>query len=175
MFCGVFPGDGFSARLEDSILHGCIPVIVQDGILVAWENVLNFSRLAVRLTEEEIPNLVERLKAISEEERRDKWNVIQQTWQRWSYHSVVKREGTRQKLWYGHEWGEKFAGFVKDDAIDTLFQACSLSALLSELGKINWFMMGGFFRLSCTSFTMIHGGKETWMRKPLIRRLQLSP
>lgn len=28
-FCGVFPGDGWSGRMEDSILHGCIPVIVQ--------------------------------------------------------------------------------------------------------------------------------------------------
>jgi hypothetical protein len=28
-FCGVFPGDGWSGRMEDSILNGCIPVIVQ--------------------------------------------------------------------------------------------------------------------------------------------------
>lgn len=30
-FCGVFPGDGFSARMEAAMLHGCIPVIVQVG------------------------------------------------------------------------------------------------------------------------------------------------
>lgn len=28
-FCGVFPGDGFSARMEDAVMHGCIPVIIQ--------------------------------------------------------------------------------------------------------------------------------------------------
>ena len=28
-FCGVFPGDGWSGRMEDSILSGCIPVIIQ--------------------------------------------------------------------------------------------------------------------------------------------------
>lgn len=28
-FCGVFPGDGWSGRMEDSILNGCIPVIIQ--------------------------------------------------------------------------------------------------------------------------------------------------
>ena len=28
-FCGVLPGDGWSGRMEDSILHGCIPVIIQ--------------------------------------------------------------------------------------------------------------------------------------------------
>ena len=31
LFCGVLPGDGFSARMEDAMLHGCIPVIVQVG------------------------------------------------------------------------------------------------------------------------------------------------
>lgn len=29
IFCGVFPGDGWSGRMEDSILQGCIPVIIQ--------------------------------------------------------------------------------------------------------------------------------------------------
>lgn len=29
LFCGVLPGDGWSGRMEDSILQGCIPVIIQ--------------------------------------------------------------------------------------------------------------------------------------------------
>ena len=29
IFCGVFPGDGWSGRMEDSVLHGCIPVVIQ--------------------------------------------------------------------------------------------------------------------------------------------------
>ena len=29
VFCGVMPGDGWSGRFEDSILQGCIPVIIQ--------------------------------------------------------------------------------------------------------------------------------------------------
>lgn len=29
VFCGVFPGDGWSGRMEDSILQGCVPVIIQ--------------------------------------------------------------------------------------------------------------------------------------------------
>ncbi len=123
MVCGVFPGDGFSARLEDSLLHGCIPVIVQDGILLAWENALNFSGFAVRLTEDDIPSMVEKLKAISDERRRFMWEGIRKIWQRWTYHSVVRQEAYRQNVWYGHRWGERFSGFDKDDAIDTLFQA----------------------------------------------------
>ena len=29
IFCGVMPGDGWSGRMEDSILQGCIPVVIQ--------------------------------------------------------------------------------------------------------------------------------------------------
>lgn len=29
IFCGVLPGDGWSGRMEDSILQGCIPVVIQ--------------------------------------------------------------------------------------------------------------------------------------------------
>lgn len=31
VFCGVMPGDGWSGRMEDSILQGCIPVVIQVG------------------------------------------------------------------------------------------------------------------------------------------------
>lgn len=33
IFCGVFPGDGWSGRMEDTVLHGCIPVVIQVIIL----------------------------------------------------------------------------------------------------------------------------------------------
>ena len=29
-FCLAFPGDGWSSRVLDAVVHGCIPVIVQD-------------------------------------------------------------------------------------------------------------------------------------------------
>ena len=28
IFCLVLPGDGWSARMDDAMLHGCIPVII---------------------------------------------------------------------------------------------------------------------------------------------------
>ena len=34
VFCLALPGDGWSARFEDSILHGCIPVIIMDNTQV---------------------------------------------------------------------------------------------------------------------------------------------
>ena len=31
IFCLVLPGDGWSARMDDAMLHGCIPVIIMVG------------------------------------------------------------------------------------------------------------------------------------------------
>ena len=31
-FCLVAPGDGWSARVEDAALHGCVPVVIMDGV-----------------------------------------------------------------------------------------------------------------------------------------------
>lgn len=39
IFCGVMPGDGWSGRMEDSILQGCIPVIIQVNCTLISANV----------------------------------------------------------------------------------------------------------------------------------------
>lgn len=64
IFCGVFPGDGWSGRMEDSILQGCVPVIIQDGIYLPYENMLNYESFAVRVSEDDIPNLINTLRVI---------------------------------------------------------------------------------------------------------------
>lgn len=46
VFCGVFPGDGWSGRMEDSILQGCIPVVIQ----VVWACILFLCQLGSHQT-----------------------------------------------------------------------------------------------------------------------------
>jgi hypothetical protein len=48
VFCGVMPGDGWSGRMEDSILQGCIPVVIQVGSSAYPENVENMFDLAYK-------------------------------------------------------------------------------------------------------------------------------
>ncbi|CAI5473404.1 unnamed protein product [Closterium sp. Yama58-4] len=122
-FCGVFPGDGFSARMEDAMLHGCIPVIVQDGIWMAFERHLNYSEFAVRMAEDDIPHLVDILRAIPPNRVQELLSGVESVWQRWAYASVARMEGRRQadsgrpQLWM-HAM-EEMRG---DDAIATLLQ-----------------------------------------------------
>mmetsp|Transcript_31796 Transcript_31796/g.57774 ORF Transcript_31796/g.57774 Transcript_31796/m.57774 type:complete len:197 (+) Transcript_31796:4396-4986(+) len=48
-FCAVMPGDGFSARFEDAVLHGCIPVIIQDHVHVSFESILDIDSFSIRI------------------------------------------------------------------------------------------------------------------------------
>ena len=36
IFCLVLPGDGWSARMDDAMLHGCIPVIIMVRGMGGW-------------------------------------------------------------------------------------------------------------------------------------------
>ncbi|CAI5502258.1 unnamed protein product [Closterium sp. Naga37s-1] len=122
-FCGVFPGDGFSARMEDAMLHRCIPVIVQDGVWMAFERHLNYSEFAVRVAEDDIPHLVDILRAIPPNRVQELLSGVESVWQRWAYASVARMEGRRQA--HGGRpqlWMPAMEDLRGDDAIATLLQ-----------------------------------------------------
>ncbi|KAL5137596.1 putative glucuronoxylan glucuronosyltransferase F8H [Glycine soja] len=124
VFCGVFPGDGWSGRMEDSILQGCIPVVIQDGIFLPYENVLNYDSFAVRIPEAEIPNLIKTLRGFNDTEIEFKLANVQKIWQRFLYRDSVLLEAERQKTAIGHvdDWAVEFLKLTEDDAFATLIQ-----------------------------------------------------
>ncbi|KAH7353004.1 hypothetical protein KP509_19G074700 [Ceratopteris richardii] len=124
-FCGVLPGDGWSGRMEDSILHGCIPVIIQDGIQLPYENVLEYRDFTVRIEEEKIPQLVQILRAINETELDMMFTVIKSIWQRFFYRDSVLKEAQRQKKYFNKSshWASAFSTLEKEeDALSTFLQ-----------------------------------------------------
>jgi len=124
LFCGVFPGDGWSGRMEDSVLQGCIPVIIQDGIQVAYENVLNYDSFAVRIAEDDIPHLVQILRGINETELEFKLANVQKLRQRFVYRDSVMLEARRQNKSHGHvdDWALQYSLFIGDDVLSTFIQ-----------------------------------------------------
>ena len=50
-FCLVVPGDGFSTRAEDAILHGCVPVIIMDDVDPVFSTILDWPGFSVRIKE----------------------------------------------------------------------------------------------------------------------------
>ncbi|KAJ0982339.1 hypothetical protein J5N97_010594 [Dioscorea zingiberensis] len=124
VFCGVLPGDGWSGRMEDSILNGCIPVIIQDGIFLPYENVLNYNNFAVRIQEDEIPNLIQILQRINETEVDFMLANVQKIWQRFLYRDSILLEAQRQKKIFVKEedWAIDYSKLEQDDALSTFIQ-----------------------------------------------------
>ncbi|CAI5461545.1 unnamed protein product [Closterium sp. Yama58-4] len=123
-FCGVFPSNGFNADMEEAIKHGCIPVIIQDGIHLPFENALDYASFSVRIEERDILNMLTKLKAITAEHGSVLQGTVQKVWQRLSYHSVIAQEAKRQQDEYGHNeaWAFGISLLKDDDAIDTLIE-----------------------------------------------------
>lgn len=124
VFCGVMPGDGWSGRMEDSILQGCIPVIIQDGIFLPYENVLNYKSFSVRIKEDEIPSMIKVLRGINDTEIDFMLENVKKIWQRFLYRDSMLLEGERQKTVFGHVkvWAKELAQLKEDDVFATLVQ-----------------------------------------------------
>ncbi|CAH9127653.1 unnamed protein product [Cuscuta epithymum] len=124
LFCGVMPGDGWSGRMEDSILQGCIPVVIQDGVYLPYENVLNYESFAVRIHEDEIPSMINILRNINETEIEFKLANVKKIWQRFIYRDSVLLEAERQKALRGkvEDWADQFSQLNEDDVFATFIQ-----------------------------------------------------
>ncbi|PNH08796.1 putative beta-1,4-xylosyltransferase IRX10 [Tetrabaena socialis] len=85
IFCLVAAGDGYSMRMEDAVLHGCIPVIIMDEVHVVFEPILDVDSFSVRLPEAHVPRLLEILQAIPEETIRSKQSCLGKVWHRYRY------------------------------------------------------------------------------------------
>ncbi|KAK3148234.1 hypothetical protein QOZ80_3BG0292440 [Eleusine coracana subsp. coracana] len=123
VFCGVLPGDGWSGRMEDSMLQGCIPVIIQDGIFLPYENVLNYNSFAVRIPEDDIPNLITILRGINETRVDFMLGTVRQISQRFFYRDSILLEAQRQKRMSSEEapWSVETSKLDADDDVFATF------------------------------------------------------
>lgn len=85
-FCIVPPGgDGWSSRVDDSVRHGCIPVIIMDNVHMPFETVLDYSLFAVRVAESDVEWTDEILRNISLDARRRMRDSMSRLWLRYTY------------------------------------------------------------------------------------------
>ncbi|PSC76549.1 exostosin-like glycosyltransferase [Micractinium conductrix] len=85
VFCLVMPGDGWSARMDDAMLHGCLPVIIMDEVHVSYESVVDISQFAIRVPEADADKLPEILLAVSGERREEMQRALARVWNRYAY------------------------------------------------------------------------------------------
>ncbi|GLI60030.1 hypothetical protein VaNZ11_002095 [Volvox africanus] len=93
-FCLVVPGDGWSPRLEDAVLHGCIPVVIMDGVRAVWEDQLEFERCSIRVGEQELEGLPQQLAVVPQRVVEDMQRRLRKVWHRYAYvsHPILARE-----------------------------------------------------------------------------------
>ncbi|PSC68519.1 exostosin-like glycosyltransferase [Micractinium conductrix] len=81
-FCFALMGDGWASRFDDAVVHGCIPVVIQDEIEQAWHGVLDLDSYTVRIAEKDMERVPEILEAISEEDRARMRANVAKVWRR---------------------------------------------------------------------------------------------
>ena len=79
------PGEGWTARIEDSILHGCIPGIIMDNVQAQFESVLDFGAFSVRIAQKDIPRIPQLLLSVSAQRVQEMQRSIAKVWHRLSY------------------------------------------------------------------------------------------
>ena len=85
-FCIVPPGgDGWSSRVDDSVRHGCIPVIVMDNVHMPFETGLNYSEFSVRVPEAQVEEMDAILRSVSRERRAAMRAAMRRLWTRFIY------------------------------------------------------------------------------------------
>ena len=92
VFCGAFPGDGWSGGISSAVLAGCVPVIVMDGIDLPFENVLHYPAFSVRVAEADLPQLPRILRAIPPDRVAELQANLRRVRSRFTYASMAPNE-----------------------------------------------------------------------------------
>jgi len=70
VFCLAPSGFGYGVRITYTMLTGCIPVIIQDGVRQPLDDVVPYYKFAVTVPQRDIPDLERLLRAVTPEEIR---------------------------------------------------------------------------------------------------------
>ncbi|KAG1661030.1 hypothetical protein FOA52_005345 [Chlamydomonas sp. UWO 241] len=84
-FCLVAPGDGWSGRVEDSILHGCVPVVIMDGAHVVFETILDWPQFSIKIPEADINRTIEILLDVKPRRLRSMQAHLARVWNRFRW------------------------------------------------------------------------------------------
>ena len=88
VFCAVVPGHGYSKRMEESMINGCVPVLVQDGVHEAWENVMDYDAFSIRVRQADLHRMVDILEDVPAEVLAAKRREAKRVWRRFTWSSV---------------------------------------------------------------------------------------
>eukprot|EP00899_Mesostigma_viride_P009343 jgi/Mesvir1/1840/Mv23068-RA.1 len=142
-FCGALPGDGWSHGFVRSLLYGCIPVMIMDDVDPWFSNVIDATKISIRVHERDIPHLHTILSEVPHETIQQMQANIRRVWPRFVYaryrRDMVDRlaglgydvESMRRQLpqWSSPAMGGEELG---SDALDTILELLYVRLRLRE-------------------------------------------
>ena len=86
-------GDGWSARAEDAVLHGCVPVVIMDNVHAVLESALDWGSFSLRVAERDVEQLPQLLHAVSSQQLATLQAGLAKVWHRFTYfsHPLIRR------------------------------------------------------------------------------------
>ncbi|KAG2501892.1 hypothetical protein HYH03_000390 [Edaphochlamys debaryana] len=84
-FCLAAPGDGFATRVEDAILHGCVPLIVMDEVHAVYESILDYDSFSIRIRESALEAVPDILNAVTPAQLAKMQRHLARVWHRYVY------------------------------------------------------------------------------------------
>lgn len=111
------------------MLHGCIPVILQDGVHTPWESVVDAPSFSIRVRREEMPSLLSTLRAIPPSRVREMQDALAAVWPRFSYMGAIAAEEARRS---GRAPAPNVVDAAEHDATATLLQVLKARLILRE-------------------------------------------
>ena len=98
------PGDGWSPRAEDAILHGCIPVVVMDGVQAVFESILDWDSFSLRIREDDaaLEALPQLLASISPERLAHMQRHLARVWHRCAAKGAMSFHAHQQRARLGY-------------------------------------------------------------------------
>ncbi|GLC34055.1 hypothetical protein PLESTB_000832400 [Pleodorina starrii] len=103
-FCLVAPGDGWSARAEDAVLHGCVPLVIMDNVHAVFESILDWDSFSIRIREDDaaLAALPELLTAVPPERLAKMQRNLARVWHRFTYASGPYLEAAVERAFEGN-------------------------------------------------------------------------
>ncbi|KAL4427651.1 hypothetical protein ABPG75_001740 [Micractinium tetrahymenae] len=136
-FCLALMGDGWTARFEDGLMNGCIPVIIIDNVQLTWHSIMDLDAYSLRVAQKDMARLPEILKAVPPKDVARMQANIRKVWRRhlWtSYrpYGEVARQLIQSRQNEPASQARSDIDFGQDDAFSTIIQW--LYARVDDLG-----------------------------------------
>ncbi|KAG2501893.1 hypothetical protein HYH03_000391 [Edaphochlamys debaryana] len=135
-FCLVAPGDGWSPRAEDAILHGCVPLIVMDEVHAVYESILDYDSFSIRIRESALEAVPDILNAVTPAHLAKMQRHLAKVWHRFAYASGLflgthikgfiemhdREEEGKPQAPFDHPYQRHTSFPFADDAFGTIMQ-----------------------------------------------------